>query len=58
MHSYALHIATPTGTVMISALSILCGLQLLLAFLNFDFSRVPKQALHLTRHPRNRKHAP
>lgn len=41
-------ISTPIGTIMISALSILCGLQLLLAFLNFDFASVPRRALHLT----------
>lgn len=43
--------ATPVGTVMISALSILCGVQLLLAFLSFDFASVPRRALHLLRHP-------
>jgi glycosyltransferase involved in cell wall biosynthesis len=44
-------ISTPIGTVMISALSVLCGLQLLLAFLSFDFANVPRRALHLLRHP-------
>ncbi|MDF4002845.1 glycosyltransferase family 2 protein [Luteibacter sp. PPL552] len=43
-------VSTPIGTVMISALSILCGLQLLLAFLSFDFASVPRKALHLLRH--------
>lgn len=47
------HISTPIGTVMISTLSVLCGLQLLLAFLSFDFASVPRQALHLTRHRRH-----
>lgn len=43
--------ATPVGTIMISALSILCGLQLLLAFLSFDFANAPKRALHLMKRP-------
>lgn len=43
------HISTPIGTIMISALSVLCGLQLLLAFLSADFASVPREALHLTR---------
>jgi glycosyltransferase involved in cell wall biosynthesis len=52
--SYSVHqgISTPIGTIMISALSVLCGLQLLLAFLSFDFANVPRQALHLTRRAR------
>jgi len=41
------NIFTPIGTIMISALSILCGLQLMLAFLSFDFASVPRHALHL-----------
>lgn len=44
-------VTTPTGTVMICALSILCGLQLLLAFLSFDFANVPRRALHLMKLP-------
>jgi glycosyltransferase involved in cell wall biosynthesis len=43
-------ISTPIGTVMISALSVLCGLQLLLAFLSYDFANVPRRPLHLARH--------
>lgn len=50
LYSAQHHISTPIGTIMISALSILCGLQLLLAFLSSDFASVPRQALHLTRH--------
>jgi len=42
-------ISTPIGTVMISALSVVCGLQLVLAFLSFDFANVPRRALHLAR---------
>jgi glycosyltransferase involved in cell wall biosynthesis len=50
-------ISTPIGTIMISALSVLCGLQLLLAFLSFDFASVPRQAMHLTRrrHPHEQR---
>jgi glycosyltransferase involved in cell wall biosynthesis len=44
-------LSTPVGTVMISALSILCGLQLLLAFMSFDFASMPRRALHLLHHP-------
>lgn len=54
--SSARETATPVGTVMISALSILCGLQLLLAFLSFDFANVPRRALHLLRHPHHPSH--
>lgn len=34
------------GTVMLAALPILIGVQLVLAFLNFDIQSVPKQAIH------------
>jgi glycosyltransferase involved in cell wall biosynthesis len=36
------HVATPAGTVMLSALPTLMGLQLMLAFLAFDIGSVPK----------------
>ena len=39
-------LATP-GVVMISALPILSGLQLLLAFLGFDINSVPRRPIHL-----------
>jgi dolichol-phosphate mannosyltransferase len=39
--------ATPAGVVMMAALPILTGLQLLLAFLGHDISAVPKRARHL-----------
>jgi dolichol-phosphate mannosyltransferase len=45
-------VATPTGTVMLSALCILSGLQLLLAFLSFDFASAPREPLHLICRPR------
>jgi len=46
MHSAATHISTPVGTIIIAALSILCGFQLLLAFLNYDVSHLPSRAIH------------
>ena len=39
-------ITTPAGTVMLSALPILMGLQLLLAFLGYDIASVPHRAIH------------
>ncbi|MEO6292394.1 MAG: glycosyltransferase family 2 protein [Burkholderiaceae bacterium] len=38
-------LTTPAGTVMLSALPILMGLQLVLAFLAYDISSVPKRSL-------------
>lgn len=37
---------TPLGTIMISSLSLLFGLQFLLAFLAYDISSVPRRAIH------------
>lgn len=37
-----LGVATPTGTVMISVVSVILGIQLLLAFLNYDVSNKPQ----------------
>ncbi|MGV8862687.1 MAG: glycosyltransferase family 2 protein [Pseudomonas sp.] len=42
-------IATPAGTVMLSALPVILGTQLVLAFLGHDIAAVPKRAFHLTR---------
>lgn len=39
-------VATPPGTVMVSALPILMGTQLLLAFLAYDIASVPRRAIH------------
>ena len=36
-------VTTPAGTVMLSALPLLMGLQLLLAFVNYDIGAVPKK---------------
>jgi glycosyltransferase involved in cell wall biosynthesis len=38
---------TPAGTVMLAALPVLVGLQLILAFLSYDISSVPKRPLHV-----------
>jgi glycosyltransferase involved in cell wall biosynthesis len=42
-------VATPAGTVMLSAMPLLMGLQLILAFVSFDISSVPKRPLHQRR---------
>ncbi|MFD2366673.1 glycosyltransferase family 2 protein [Pseudoduganella sp. GCM10020061] len=39
-------ISTPAGTVMLSALPVLMGAQLVLAFLAYDIASVPRQPLH------------
>lgn len=44
-----LGIETPAGTVMLSALPVLMGLQLILAFLSYDISSVPRQPRHRKR---------
>jgi dolichol-phosphate mannosyltransferase len=40
------NIATPAGTVMLSALLVLMGMQLILAFLASDIASVPNRPLH------------
>ena len=42
----ALNIATPAGTVMLSALPTLMGMQLILAFLAYDIGSVPRTPRH------------
>lgn len=44
-HSFASSSTTPAGTVMLAALPIMLGLQLLLAFLAYDISRVPRRRI-------------
>lgn len=39
-------VATPAGTVMLAALPILMGVQLILAFLGYDIANVPRRPLH------------
>jgi glycosyltransferase involved in cell wall biosynthesis len=45
---YSAHagISTPAGTVMLSALPIITGIQLLLAFLGYDIASVPSMPIH------------
>lgn len=40
-------IVTPTGTVMIAALSILVGIQLILAFISFDVYSIPRRPIQI-----------
>jgi len=42
-------IATPAGTVMLAALPILMGMQLILAFLGYDIANVPRRPRHKMR---------
>lgn len=42
-------VATPAGTVMLAALPILMGVQLILAFLGYDISKVPRRPFHKIR---------
>ena len=39
-------VTTPAGTVMLAALPILMGVQLILAFLGYDIANVPRRPLH------------
>lgn len=38
--------STPVGTIMIATVSIVAGLQFLLAFLGYDIANVPRRAVH------------
>lgn len=44
--SERVNVATPAGTVMLSALPVLMGMQLILAFLASDIASVPTRPLH------------
>lgn len=44
--SFSENISASAGTVMLSALPSLMGLQLILAFLNYDIMSVPKKPIH------------
>ncbi len=44
--SAQLGVATPAGTVMVAAMPILMGLQLILAFIGYDIASVPTRPLH------------
>jgi len=45
-HSMQAGISTPAGTVMLSALPIILGLQFVLAFIGYDIAAVPSRPLH------------
>ncbi|WP_277593953.1 glycosyltransferase family 2 protein [Pseudomonas chlororaphis] len=45
-HSFESGVAAPAGTVMLSALPVILGGQLILAFIGYDIASVPKTALH------------
>jgi glycosyltransferase involved in cell wall biosynthesis len=44
--SFQLGVTTPAGTVMLAALPILMGLQLILAFVGYDINSIPKRPRH------------
>jgi hypothetical protein len=39
-------LSTPAGTVMLSAIPIIIGVQFILAFLAYDISTIPRRPLH------------
>lgn len=47
--SAQMQVATPAGTVMLAAMPLLVGLQLLLSFVGYDISSVPKRPLQRSR---------
>lgn len=49
IHSAQAGVSTPAGTVMLAITPLLMGLQLVLAFLSYDISSVPKRSVHRTR---------
>lgn len=56
MHSAQVGLSTPAGTVMLSALPILAGIQFLLGFIGYDVSSVPVRPIHMsTRKMRERQ---
>jgi len=49
IHSAQAGIETPAGVVMMAALPVLMGAQLILAFLAYDIASVPRRAIHPAR---------
>jgi dolichol-phosphate mannosyltransferase len=45
IHFHSLQLPTPTGTLIVVAMSVLSGLQLLLSFFAFDMSNSPKKPI-------------
>jgi glycosyltransferase involved in cell wall biosynthesis len=46
IHAYEANTTAPTGSIVLSAIMLLAGFQLLLAFINYDVTMVPRDALH------------
>jgi dolichol-phosphate mannosyltransferase len=46
IHAYEADTLAPTGSIVLSAIMLLAGFQLLLAFINYDVNMVPRDALH------------
>lgn len=46
VHSTQTGAPTPAGTVMLAAMPVLMGLQLILAFMSYDIASVPRRAIH------------
>lgn len=49
IHSLQEGVTTPAGTVMLAALPILMGTQLMLAFIGYDIANVPRRPFHKLR---------
>ena len=49
LHSASRNTSTPTGTIVIGMVAILTGIQLLLAFVNYDVGSVPRRVLQKQR---------
>jgi dolichol-phosphate mannosyltransferase len=54
IHSSQAGVATPAGTVMLSAMPVLVGVQLLLGFIGHDVASVPVRPFHTARRPAQR----
>ena len=39
-------VSTPVGTIMVTVISVISGLQLLLAFMGYDIASVPRRTIH------------
>ena len=53
LHYASRHTLAPTGTIMLAALTVILGIQLLIAFLSYDIAMVPRQPItHFGRSPR------
>lgn len=53
--SFTSEIPTTAGTVMLSALPVIVGIQFILAFLGYDISSTPRRPFHLMRNGRQKK---